>query len=463
MEELKIFELLEQHAANSSFCSTSSLVARLMDGSINSTPVKNYPLRTTHNHQNEKLTSSLLHPYSQNSDSNQEQMLSGSHQFQNKNTICEYLPYGLDNADSESLTNIGLANDYLRLGVYEKNKSCVSKLAIRSSNHWESGGGQTSVNTSSSNIGVTSGVNSPCNKHLHVRFAETNEYKSVSDVDTSFSSQGDITVNIKYRDNCENQKLETMNYEKRTNGKHFQDDQAWSDDCSCTSSGESSSPDPSLSTKCQTLTAVQNPKSSILHQTVNQQYQVCSKETSTDRFPLNVDKLSYGFLNNCADNVSHSDDQDQTDFGVTTQSNSSSEITFKSALLRTRLEELEKEIEIFRKENTSLRKIQKKHEDELLRFNKERKELEKKMNEEKEKMESFLQEERKKLNKEKSVFEKYCKDLRNQPTKQEREEIQALKQQVLYISIKFVQKLNWDITYYNLIHHFQPFPCNSFI
>lgn len=435
MEELKIFELLEQHAANSSFCSTSSLVARLMDGSINSTPVKNYPLRTTHNQQNEKLTVSLLHPHSQNSHSNQEQMLSGSHQFENKNTICEYLPYGLDNADNESLTNKGLANDHLKFGVYEENTSCVSKLTIRSSNHWESGGGQTSVNTSSSSIGVTSGVNSPCNKHLHVRFAETNEYKSVSDVDTSFSSQGDSTINIKYRDNCENQKLETMNYE-RTNGKHFQDDQAWSDDCSCTSSEESSSPDPSLSTKCQTLTAIHNPKPSTPHQTVNPQYQVCSTETSTDRFPEDVDKLSHGFLNNCADNVSHTDDQDQTDFGVTTQSNSNSEITFKSALLRTRLEELEKEIQIFRKENTSLRKIQKKHEEELLSFNKERKELEKKMNEEKEKMQSFLQEERKKLNKERSVFEKYCKDLKNQPTKQEREEIQALKQQVLYIRIE---------------------------
>jgi hypothetical protein len=389
-----------------------------MDGSINSTPVKNSPLRKTHNHQNEKVTSPLLHPCSPKGHSNQE-ILSGSHQFQNKNTICEYLPYGLDNADSESL-----ANDYLRFGVCERN--CISKLTIRSSNNWESDGGQTSVKTSSDSIGMTSGVNSPCNKELHVRFSETNEYKSVSDVDASFSSQGDTNVSINYRDNCAIQKLETKNYE-RTNGKHFQDDQAWSDDCSCTSSEESDSSHPSLSANWQTPT---------VHQTVNQQVQLCSAKTSTDRSPLDVDKSSCGFIKDCVDNVSQTDGQDHADFRVTTQSNSNNEIIFKSSLLRTRLEQLENEIEIFRKENISLRKTQKKHEDEVLRFNKERKELEKKMIEEKEKMESFLQEERKKLNKDRSVFEKYCKDLRNQPTKQEREETQALKQQVLYISIK---------------------------
>jgi centromere protein J len=380
-----------------------------MDGSINSTPVKNYPLHATHNHQNEKLTASLLHPYSPKGQSNQEQMLSGSHQFQNKNTICEYLPYGLDSTGSESLT---------------------SKLTIRSSNRWESGDGQTSANTSSSSIGVTRGVSSPCNKHLHVRFAETNEYKSVSDVDASFSSQGDTNININYSDNCENQQLETANYERK-NGKHFQDDQAWSDDCSCTSSEESDSSDPSLNTKYHTPTAIQTLKPSSKHQTVKQQVKVCSTGTTTDRFPLNVDKSSHGFINDCVDDVSHTNGQDQA-----TQSNSNNEIVFKSALLRTRLEELEKEIEIFRKENASLWKTQKKHGEEVLRFNKERKALETKMSEEKERMESFLLEERKKLSKERSVFEKYCKDLRNQPTKQEREETQALKQQVLHISLK---------------------------
>jgi centromere protein J len=384
---LKIFELLEQHAANSSFCSTSSLVARLMDGSINSTPVKTYPLLVTRNHQNEKLTASLLHPHSLKDHSTQEQMLSGSHQFQNKNTICEHLPCGLDNADSESLSN-----DNLKSGACEK--SGVSKLTLRSSNHWESGDGQTSVNTSSSSIGVTSGVNSPCNKHLHVRFAETNEYKSVSDVDALFSSQNDTNININYSDNCKNQQLETTNYERK-NGKHFQDDQAWSDDCSCTSSDESDSFDSSLNTKFQTPTAIQSLKPSSLHQTVNQQVKVCSTDTSTDRSPLIVDKSSH----DCVNNVSHIDGQDQADFRVATQSNSNNEIVFKSALLRTRLEELEKEIEIFRRENAILRKTQKKHEEEVLRFNKDRKELEKKMNEEKENMESYHHEERTKQSK----------------------------------------------------------------
>jgi centromere protein J len=393
-----------------------------MEGSINSTPVKNHPLGATHNHQNENITASLLHSYSPKGHSNQEQMLLSSLQYHNKNAICGYLPYGFNNADNESPTDKGVAYDDLIFSAYGKNRTSVSKSTIRSKSQWESGGGQI-LNTSNSSIRMNSAVNSPSNKHLHVRFAETNEYKSVSDDDTSFSSQEDTSRFTNYSDSHESHKLKTTISDRTRNSMHFQDDQAWSDDCSCTSSEESISPNTTLSNSYQSLTTLQSHKSATQHQ-------VCNMTTNTDRLLTDLDKSSCSLLNNCPNTHPCTDDQHQSDFKVTTQSKSNSEIIFKSTLLRTRLEELEKEIETFRKENAHLQKIQKKHKEEVSRFNKEKNELQKKMYEEKEKMDSFLQEERKKLNKERSVFEKYCKDLRNQPTKQEREEIQALKQQV---------------------------------
>jgi len=412
---------LEQHAANSSFCSTSSLVAQLMEGSINSTPVKNHPRMTMHNYPTENLATSTLHLFSPKGNRDQEQMLSGSLQCHNKDTISGYLPYGLDNAVIKSYTMKSLGTDDHRFGVHNKSRNPTSEPITTSSSHWESGGEQTSLKTSNNSTRTNSGANSPCSKHLQVRFAETNEYKSISDVDTSFSSPGDTSGNSCCQ-NHDGNKLESANGVRSTDGKFFKDDQAWSDDeCSCTSSEDGQS----LSSVYPSLTVRQSPKISTENHTLNHEYQAHNVKPNTDRC-----RASHSLLNTCANTETQTDDQNQTDTGGTTHSKSDSEIVFKSSLLRIRLEQLEKEIEIFRQENTTLHKKQKRHAEEVQKFNKEKNEFKKKMQEEKEKMESFLQEERKKLNKEKSVFEKYCKDLRNQPTKQEREEIQALKQQV---------------------------------
>lgn len=386
---------------------------------------------TTHNYPTENLATSMLHSFSPTGHRDQEQMLSGSLHFHDKNTVSGYLPYGLDNAHIESSTvKKSLASDDHRFGVHDESRNPASEPTVTGSNRWESGREQTSLKTSNNSTRTNCGANSPCSKHLHVRFAETNEYKSISDGDTSLSSHGDTSRNTSYSHNHDDLKLENTNYATSTDSKLFQDDQAWSDDdCSCTSSEDGKS----LSSMDQSLTVRQSPMIPIQHHAVNHEYQACGTKSNTDRCRAESDKSSYSLLNTCANADTHADDQNQTDTGGTTQSKSDGEIVFKSSLLRTRLEQLEKEIEIFRQENTTLQKKQKRHADEVVKFNKEKNEFQKKMQEEKEKMESLLQEERKKLNKEKSVFEKYCKDLRNQPTKQEREEIQALKQQVWYV------------------------------
>jgi len=397
-----------------------------MEGSINSTPVKNQPHKTMHNYPTENLATSTLHSFSPKGHRDQEQMLSGSLQCHNKNTIFGYLPYGLDNAHIKSYTVKSLGIDDHRFGVHDKSRNPTSEPTITSSNHWESGGEQTCLKTSDNSTGTNSGADSPCSKHLQVRFAEMNEYKSISDIDTSLSSHGDTSRNSCCH-NHDGNKLESANGVRSTDSNFFQDDHAWSDDdCSCTSSENGQS----LSSVYPSLTERQSPKISTEHHTLNHEYQAHIVKPNIDRCLADSGISSHSLLKTCANTDTQTDDQNQTDTGGTNQNKSDSEIIFKSSLLRTRLEQLEKEIEIFRQENTTLHKKQKRHAEEVQKFNKEKNEFKKKMQEEKEKMESFLQEERKKLNKEKSVFEKYCKDLRNQPTKQEREEIQALKQQV---------------------------------
>ena len=354
VEELKIFEILEQRAANSSFCSTSSVIARLMDGSVNSTPVKSYQ------NENRVLPSK--------SSDFAEELVSKNNRMSNKDSIIGYLPFGLDTKEAvESVENAGAYASNIRLTV---------------ENNCKDGGN-----------------NALSDRNLHVRFSEQNEYKTVSD--GSFSSQDDSRRNS----DC-NSRLEK--------NRSFQDDQAWSD-CSCASS---TSPNTSnISTLC---------SSPEPRPVLNQQYDVHSVMTKSGIYPASLDKEPICITNNSKHKITS-----KVDIGVNTQNNGVLDLMEKNSLLKTRLDELEEEIKIFRKENTKLHNLKKEHEEEVAKYKKEKKEFERNMKLEKEKLESRLQEERKKLQKEKSVFERYCKDLKEQPTKQEREEIQALKQQVI--------------------------------
>nr|CAD7598701.1 unnamed protein product [Timema genevievae] len=110
--------------------------------------------------------------------------------------------------------------------------------------------------------------------------------------------------------------------------------------------------------------------------------------------------------------------------------NSNKDLLQKTETLRARLQELENEIEIFKKENHTLTKLRKEHEENIQTFLKEKKKYENQMKENEEKLRGTIDEEKRKLAKERMVFEKYCKNTKNQPTKKEREEIQALRQQV---------------------------------
>ncbi|KAM4860184.1 centrosomal P4.1-associated protein [Thomomys bottae] len=101
-----------------------------------------------------------------------------------------------------------------------------------------------------------------------------------------------------------------------------------------------------------------------------------------------------------------------------------------SQVLREKINELETEIEKFKAENTSLAKLRIERESALEKLRKEIADFEQQKAKELARIEELKKEEMRKLQKERKVFEKYTTTARIFPDKKEREEIQALKQQV---------------------------------
>ncbi|XP_029140140.1 centromere protein J [Protobothrops mucrosquamatus] len=102
----------------------------------------------------------------------------------------------------------------------------------------------------------------------------------------------------------------------------------------------------------------------------------------------------------------------------------------RSQLLKEKLVELEMEIERFRTENASLSKLREEHETALEKLRKEKSDYEHHKTQQLAQIEELKKEEARKLQKERKVFEKYAQAARAIPDKKERDEIQALKQQI---------------------------------
>uniref|UniRef100_A0A8D1NXE5 CENPJ tubulin-binding region domain-containing protein n=1 Tax=Sus scrofa TaxID=9823 RepID=A0A8D1NXE5_PIG len=102
----------------------------------------------------------------------------------------------------------------------------------------------------------------------------------------------------------------------------------------------------------------------------------------------------------------------------------------RSQVLREKVIELETEIEKFKAENSSLAKLRIERESALEKLRKEIADFEQQKAKELARIEELKKEEMRKLQKERKVFEKYSTVARTFPDKKEREEIQALKQQI---------------------------------
>ncbi|XP_048351513.1 centromere protein J [Sphaerodactylus townsendi] len=125
--------------------------------------------------------------------------------------------------------------------------------------------------------------------------------------------------------------------------------------------------------------------------------------------------------------------------------------TARSQLLREKLVELETEIERFRLENASLTKLREEHERSNENLRKEIATFEQQKAKELAQIEEMKKEEARKLQKERKVFEKYALAARAIPDKKERDEIQALKQQVAAFQEDLKQReVKWSATHMRL-------------
>ncbi|KFO57069.1 Centromere protein J, partial [Corvus brachyrhynchos] len=125
--------------------------------------------------------------------------------------------------------------------------------------------------------------------------------------------------------------------------------------------------------------------------------------------------------------------------------------TVPSQLLRERLAELETEIERFRAENTTLTKLREEREHALASIRKEIADFEQRKAQELAEIEEYKKKEIKKLQKERKVFEKYTTEARAIPDKKERDEIQALKQQIAELQEDLKRKeAKWSTTHRRL-------------
>ncbi|XP_031218423.1 centromere protein J [Mastomys coucha] len=120
----------------------------------------------------------------------------------------------------------------------------------------------------------------------------------------------------------------------------------------------------------------------------------------------------------------------------------------RSQVLREKVTELESEIEKFKAENTSLAKLRIERESALEKLRKEIADFEQQKARELARIEEYRKEETRKLQKERRVFEKYTAAARTFPDKKEREEIQALKQQIADLQEDLKRKeTKWSSTH----------------
>lgn len=120
---------------------------------------------------------------------------------------------------------------------------------------------------------------------------------------------------------------------------------------------------------------------------------------------------------------------DEKSIQETSETNSEGDVV-QTSLLKQKLQELEKEISRFKKENATLGSLKRQHEEALTHFAKEMEEFKKQKEDELKRLEEYRKTEMKKLKKEKKLFEDHVQATKLYPRKEEREQIQKLTEEV---------------------------------
>lgn len=365
MEEIRIFELLEEKAENSSLCSTSSTVVAFLQ---QSTPFKiRQKIQDTEDNINNPIQQDIIHKDNprrlQLTDT---QPISSNQKTESDVNSCwETIPIKNPN---ETLENKLILKNQNIFNISLKNKKS-DQMFIQ--NHIKHVHDETNCDIQ----------NSICSNEvdvgLHVRFSEYNEYKTINLTDNSSI--------------CSSESLSQ---------KDYNDERAWSD---CSELSDSSDTNVQL-IKCQTFK---------------------TNEVANE---------TCGFTNTCTNQIMK-EEVDQHEIKET------QETIFKSELLKNRLLELEKEIDIFRKENAALSSQRQKLQEDYRCFLKEIKEKELILEDNKKRIDR-LEEEKRKLIREKAVLESRLRDSQEKAhqNKLERQQIQDLKEQLEKLQVELRSK-----------------------
>uniref|UniRef100_A0A1B6DP84 Centromere protein J C-terminal domain-containing protein n=1 Tax=Clastoptera arizonana TaxID=38151 RepID=A0A1B6DP84_9HEMI len=229
----------------------------------------------------------------------------------------------------------------------------------------------------------TTGINNELDESMHVRFIEENSYRSFVDYS------------------------EPIERDSKCADNYFGDNKQWDEEnCECGTDYSSSDEEVipvSPPNEKEHLSIVETKNKPEAISSLNQ------KNEEDREFNKNEEAVKE-LISNCGKNL-----QDTSE---------------RQNIIALRLKELEDEIEIFRKENAKVRKLKADFEEEYKLFQNDKKLFYLQIEEEKKKNSIWLQEEKQKLSKEKLVFEKYTKNLTKNPNKEERKEIQILKEQL---------------------------------
>ncbi|XP_054278119.1 centromere protein J-like [Macrosteles quadrilineatus] len=371
-EELRVFETLEQHMLDSSFCSTSSYVNKLMENAVMSTPNKGKI--ESQQYKTQAITSKY---------SNQlpEKIQSVIEQNTQEKTVVPGMAaasaHEAKNDKEENMTENGVINEELQ-SYQNKNKNSTELEPRHAVATWT-----TNANRSEENcISVESSLED-CEQSLHVRFADKINYKSFVE---------------------QSQSIDSGSLKDGNRITEFDESHEWREEsssscsqCSNQSSDEDARPFiPQDEQSFRNLQNERNPSQECLRVTdllknENHENNEASSNNDHNFPPLLLAKLK----------------ELEEEIIIFREENSN---------IKALRESLERE----------RRQIQ----EEKRRMNLEKKKLQKELEEEKKQLKAHLEEEKQKLAKEKVTFEKYSKSLTKNPTREERKEIQALKEQL---------------------------------
>ncbi|XP_043255809.1 uncharacterized protein MAL13P1.304 [Colletes gigas] len=465
MEEVRIFELLEEKAENSSFCSTSSTVVAFLQ---QSTPFKKK--RGCINPDNHKVNiKQHTSPIIKNLKDLPVQKPNAyicTTTNKSDNSYCDLKPLVNQNELHSSLMKHNMHKSINPLQNGKENNKID-----RSINGHAPLKNQVQSTHNVQNFYDIPNVEGDVDVSLHVRFSEYNEYKTIGLTDTSTISTESVTIqnfcdenvwnddrstpemsdtetiripfevsqsSAMMQDKTQNNNLkfaleqcniQELNYKVKNIGSMKQkDDFNYNKDIH---QHVYHNNDSEFSDTTDQFLDNDNEQSILNeHNTKNVTSQGTNNSHNTEELEKCIEKHNSRKIENCVDsynNVSIIEDQK-----IEENLQKMNETIFKSELLKNRLLELEQEINIFRKENTALSIQRKKLQEDQRSLHKEYAEKEKYFEDNKKQAEDRLQEERKKLVREKTALENRMRDAQEkaQQSKIERQEMQNLKQEL---------------------------------